>query len=91
MHMSTRVTFAKQIQYLESRIQDCFGIPNTRCDKWDKLSTSVKYGYQLGTSRSDNGDFRENLTGKQAPNPFKPFRDYPKSPSYLKEGNLCWS
>ena len=23
--------------------------------------------------------------------PFRPFRDYLKSPSYLKEGNLCWS
>ena len=45
----------------------------------------------LGTSRSDKGDAHENLTGKYAPNPFKPFRDYPKSPSYLKEGNLCWS
>ena len=45
----------------------------------------------IGTLRSDNGDFHENLAEKLTPHPFKPFRGYFKSPSYLKEGNLCWS
>ena len=40
---------------------------------------------------SENGDVHENFAEKKTPHPFKPFHDYPKSPSYLKEGNLCWS
>ena len=40
-----------------------------------------------GTSRSDRGDVHENFAEKQTPHPFKPFRDYPRSPSCLKE--LC--
>ena len=42
----------------------------------------------LGILRSDNGDVHENVTEKYALHPFKLFRDYPKSPRYLKEGNL---
>ena len=37
---------------------------------------------------SDNRDVRENVAEKYISHPFKPFRDYPKSPCYLKEGNL---
>ena len=40
--------------------------------------------------RNYDGDVNENLAEKKTPHPFKPFRDYPKSPSYLKEGNLSW-
>ena len=40
---------------------------------------------------SDNSDVRENVAEKYMSHPFKPFRDYPKSPCYLKEGNLGWS
>ena len=41
--------------------------------------------------RNYDGDVNKNLAGKKTPHPFKPFYDYPKSPSYLKEGNLSWS
>ena len=41
--------------------------------------------------RNYDGDVNENLAEKKTPHPFKPFRDYLKSPSYLKEGNLSWS
>ena len=41
--------------------------------------------------RNYDGDVNKNLAGKKTPHPFKPFCDYPKSPSYLKEGNLSWS
>ena len=40
--------------------------------------------------RNYDGDVNENLAEKNTPHPFKPFRDYPKFPSYLKEGNLSW-
>ena len=40
--------------------------------------------------RNYDGDVNENLAEKKTPHPFKPFHDYPKSPSYLKEGNLSW-
>ena len=46
---------------------------------------------RLRTLRSNNGDVHENFAEKLAPRPFKSFRDYPKSPSYLKQGNLWWS
>ena len=42
-------------------------------------------GLEIATLRSDNGDVHENLAEKQTPHPFKPFRDYPESPSYLKK------
>ena len=46
----------------------------------------------IGTLRSDNGaGVRENLAEKYTPHLFKSFRNYHNSPSYLKEGNLCWS
>ena len=41
--------------------------------------------------RNYDGDVNKNLAGKKTPHPFKPFCDYPKSPSYLKEGNLSRS
>ena len=41
--------------------------------------------------RNYEGDVNENLAGKKTPHRFKPFRDYPKSPSYLKEENFGWS
>ena len=41
--------------------------------------------------RNYDGDVNENLAEKKTPHPFKPFRDYLKSPSYLKEGNSSWS
>ena len=42
----------------------------------------------LGMLQSDNGEVHENVAEKQTSHPFKLFRDYPKSPRYLKEGNL---
>ena len=48
-------------------------------------------GLETETLRSDNGDVHENLAVKYTHHPFKPFHDYHESPSYLKEGNLCWS
>ena len=41
--------------------------------------------------RNYDGDVNKNMAGKKTPHPFKPFCDYPKSASYLKEGNLSWS
>ena len=38
----------------------------------------------LGTLRSDNDDVHENVHEKWTSHPFTFFRDYPKSPSYLK-------
>ena len=38
----------------------------------------------LGTLRSDNGDVHENVHEKWTSHPFTFFRDYPKSPSYLR-------
>ena len=45
----------------------------------------------IGTLRSHNGDVHENVTEKWTPHPFKPFHHFPKSPCYLKEGNLGWN
>ena len=46
---------------------------------------------RVGTLRSDNGDFHENVAEKQTSHHFKLFRDYPNSPCYLKEGDFGWS
>ena len=35
-----------------------------------------------------SNDILVNVPEKYTPHPFKPFRDYLKSPSYLKEGSL---
>ena len=55
-----------------------------------KKSTGTTYRDETKL-RNYDGDVNENLAEKKTPHPFKPFRDYPKSPSYLKEGNLSWS
>ena len=44
-----------------------------------------------GTVNKDLGDVHENVTEKWTPHPFKPFRDFHKSPCYLKERNLGWN
>ena len=45
----------------------------------------------LWTLRSNNGNVHENVAEEWTSHPFKLFRDYPKSPCYLKEGNFGWS
>ena len=40
----------------------------------------------IGTLRSDNGDVHENVAAKYTLHSLKLFRDYPKSPCYLKKG-----
>ena len=52
---------------------------------------TVQSDKNIGTRRSDNGDFHENVAEKQSWHHFKLFRDYPKSPCYLKEENFGWS
>ena len=42
----------------------------------------------LETLRSENGDIHENVAEKKKSHPLKLFCSYPKSPCYLKEGNL---
>ena len=55
-----------------------------------KKSTGTTYRDETKLRNYDS-DVNENLAEKKTPHPFKPFRDYRKSPSYLKEGNLSWS
>ena len=45
----------------------------------------------LGTLRPDNGDVHEKVTEKKTSHPFKPFRDFHKSPCHLEERNLGWN
>ena len=45
----------------------------------------------IGTLQSDKGDIHENAAEKSTLHPVELFRDYPKAPFYLKEGNLGWS
>ena len=45
----------------------------------------------VGTLQSGNGDVHENVTEKYTRHPFKPVRDFAKSPCYLQEGNLGWN
>ena len=42
----------------------------------------------IGTLQSDKGDIHENAAEKSTLHPVELFRDYPKAPFYLKEGNL---
>ena len=59
--------------------------------KAKRVNKTQYLGLPLGTLRSDDGDVHENVTDKWTPHSFKPFRDFPKSPCYLKEGNLGWN
>ena len=45
----------------------------------------------VGNIRSHNGDVNEKVAEKKTLHPVKVFRRHPKTPCYLKEGNLGWT
>ena len=54
-----------------------------------KKSTARRTGTKLNYETTTGTSMKTSL--EKTPHRFKPFHDYPKSPSYLKEENFGWS